>query len=142
MGPQRKRLLLSKNLLEMKFMKRTKEKTEKELEDEERQATFANEITSAMLSHGSKFLMESSYAACEKLTFGRMSFKGANPEIEKIMRRFISPQPPKEDSLLQNEKYADVTATEVAQTLSLTKTISRKFSKQSLKRGFKRPAED
>ncbi len=33
-------------------MKRTKEKTEKELEDEERQATFANEITSAMLSHG------------------------------------------------------------------------------------------
>jgi len=52
MAPHRKRLLLSKNLLEMKFMKRTKEKTEKELEDEERQTTFANEITSAMLSHG------------------------------------------------------------------------------------------
>ena len=34
------------------FMKRTKEKTEKELEDEERQTAFANEITSAMLSHG------------------------------------------------------------------------------------------
>ncbi|KAI9558083.1 hypothetical protein GHT06_014836 [Daphnia sinensis] len=142
MGPQRKKLLLSKNLLEMKFMKRTKEKTEKELEDEERQAAFANEITSAMLSHGSKFLMESSYAACENLSFGRMSFRGANPEIEKIMNRFKSPHPPKEDSILQNEKYADVTATEVAQTLSLTKTISRKFSKQSLKRGFKRPAED
>nr|CAH0109201.1 unnamed protein product [Daphnia galeata] len=142
MGPQRKRLLLSKNLLEMKFMKRTKEKTEKELEDEERQEAFANEITSAMLSHGSKFLMESSYSACENLSFGRMSFKGANPEIEKIMRRFTNPPPPKESSLLQNEKDADVRAEEVAETMSLSKTISRKFSKQSQKRGFKRPAED
>jgi hypothetical protein len=35
-------------------MKRTKEKTEKELEDDERKQTFANEITSAMLSHGYK----------------------------------------------------------------------------------------
>lgn len=77
MAPHRKRIFLSKNLLEMKviclirilpkdrvnrfyvlhcsmlqFMKRTKENTEKELEDEERQATFANEITSAMMSHG------------------------------------------------------------------------------------------
>lgn len=86
--------------------------------------------------------MESSYAACENLSFGRMSFKGANPEIEKIMRRFTSPPPLKEDPLLQDETYADVKADEVAQTLSLTKTISRKFSKQSLKRGFKRPAED
>lgn len=33
-------------------MKRTKEKTEKELEDEERQSAFADKITSAMMSHG------------------------------------------------------------------------------------------
>jgi M-phase phosphoprotein-6 len=39
--------------------------------------------------------MESSYSACENLSFGRMSFKGANPEIEKIMRRFTNPPPPK-----------------------------------------------
>jgi hypothetical protein len=26
--------------------------------------------------------------------------------------------------------------------MSLSKTVSRKFSKQSLKRGFKRPADD
>ncbi len=86
--------------------------------------------------------MESSYAACEKLTFGRMSFKGANPEIEKIMRRLTEPPPPMESSLLQDEKYADVGAEEVAQTLSLNKTISRKFAKQNRQRGFKRPAED
>ena len=86
--------------------------------------------------------MESSYSACENLSFGRMSIKGANPEIEKIMRRFTNPPPPKESSLLQNEKDADVGAEEVAETMSLSKTISRKFSKQSQKRGFKRPAED
>lgn len=88
--------------------------------------------------------MESSYSACENLLFGRMSFKGANPEIEKIMRRLTEPPPPKESSLLQDEKYADVGAQEVAQTLSLNKTISRKFAKQKSQpnRGFKRPAED
>ena len=33
-------------------MKRTKEKTEKEIADEERKTTFAKEITSAMKTHG------------------------------------------------------------------------------------------
>jgi len=33
-------------------MKRTKEKTEKELEDEDRKTTFADQITPAMISHG------------------------------------------------------------------------------------------
>merc|ERR1712062_742445 len=39
---------LSKNVLEMKFMKRTKEKTEIDAENEERQAMFANSITNGM----------------------------------------------------------------------------------------------
>lgn len=71
-----------------------------------------------------------------------MSFKGANPEIEKLMMKFSEPPPPRESSLMENEKHADVEAAEVAETLSLTKTISRKFSKHPRNRGFKRPAED
>lgn len=71
-----------------------------------------------------------------------MSFKGANPEIEKIMSRLRDPPPPRESSLLEDENYADVGAREAAETLSLSRTISRKFSKKSHNRGFKRPAED
>lgn len=85
--------------------------------------------------------MESSYAACENLTFGRMSFRGANPEIEKIMKKLTEP-PPAENSLLEGENYADISAEEAAQTISLHKTISRKFAKHTPRRGFKRPAED
>jgi hypothetical protein len=33
-------------------MRRTKEKTDKELQDEERKAAYAHEITTAMLTHG------------------------------------------------------------------------------------------
>lgn len=90
----------------------------------------------------SKFIIEPSYVACESLSFGRMSFKGANPEIEKLMRRFQEPPAPRESSFMTDENCADVKAHEVAQTLSLTKTISRKFSKRLPNRGFKRPAED
>ena len=86
--------------------------------------------------------MEPSYAVCESLSFGRMSFKGANPEIEKLMRRFQDPAAPTENPVLKEEMYADVRADEVAKTMSLTKTISRKFAKRPPNRGFKRPAED
>ena len=71
-----------------------------------------------------------------------MSFKGANPDIEKIMKRFTDPPPPKENSLLQGEKDADIGAEEVANTMSITKTISKKFAKKSQNRGFKRPNDD
>ena len=57
---------LSKNVLEMKFMKRTKEKTEIEAENEERQAMFANSITTAMKHQGSRFITEPSYVNIEK----------------------------------------------------------------------------
>ena len=36
----------------MKFMKRTKERTEIEIEDEERQQMFRNQISNAMRSQG------------------------------------------------------------------------------------------
>lgn len=47
------------------------------------------------------------------------------------------------DQVLENEKDADVGAAEVAKSMSLNKTIAKKFSKQASRtRGFKRPAED
>jgi len=76
-----------------------------------------------------------------------MSFKGANPEIEKLMKKieYSKTPAPKVDQVLLDEKDADVGAEEVIQTLSLTKTIGRKFERFSQKvahsnrgRGFKR----
>ena len=65
-------------------MKRTKEKTEIEIENEERQSMFASSISDAMKHQGSRFVVEPSYVNIENLTFGRLAFGGMNPEIEKM----------------------------------------------------------
>ncbi|XP_023220033.1 M-phase phosphoprotein 6-like [Centruroides sculpturatus] len=76
---------LSKNLLKMKFMKRSKEKIEQKQEELEKKALFETELIDLLKKEGKRFLIEPSYAPCEQLVFGRMSFKGMNPEIEKLM---------------------------------------------------------
>jgi len=68
----------------MKFMKRSKERTELEIENEERQAIYANHITTAMRDQGSRFVLNPSFASVEDLNFGRMAFLGMNSEIEQM----------------------------------------------------------
>ncbi|XP_024867660.1 M-phase phosphoprotein 6 [Temnothorax curvispinosus] len=80
-----KRIALSKSILQMKFMKRTKDKVEKEQFQEEGEEYFGSELTSRMKKASGKFLMEASYVFCEKLGDGRLSFQGMNPVIEKLM---------------------------------------------------------
>ncbi|XP_071630681.1 M-phase phosphoprotein 6 [Temnothorax longispinosus] len=80
-----KRIALSKSILQMKFMKRTKDKVEKEQFQEEGEEYFGSELTSRMKKASGKFLMEASYVFCEKLGDGRLSFRGMNPVIEKLM---------------------------------------------------------
>ncbi|XP_012224687.1 M-phase phosphoprotein 6 [Linepithema humile] len=80
-----KRITLSKSILEMKFMKRTKDKVEKQQFQEEGEHYFGNELTSRMKKASGKFFIESSYVFCEQLTDGRLSFRGINPKIEKLM---------------------------------------------------------
>ncbi|CAK9814760.1 M-phase phosphoprotein 6 [Anthophora quadrimaculata] len=76
---------LSKSILEMKFMKRTKEKVEKQQFQEEGEEYFGNELTKRMKKESERFIIEPSYVFCEKLIEGRVSFQGMNPEIEKLM---------------------------------------------------------
>ncbi|XP_068969588.1 M-phase phosphoprotein 6 [Bombus flavifrons] len=76
---------LSKSILEMKFMKRTKEKVEKQQFHEEGEEYFGNELTKRMKKDSERFIIEPSYIFCEKLIDGRVSFQGMNPEIEKFM---------------------------------------------------------
>ncbi|XP_028050390.1 M-phase phosphoprotein 6 [Monomorium pharaonis] len=80
-----KRITLSKSILDMKFMKRTKDKVEKEQFQEEGEEYFGSELTSRMKKASGNFFMEPSYVFCEKLIDGRLSFQGMNPAIEKLM---------------------------------------------------------
>uniref|UniRef100_A0A6M2DJY0 Putative m-phase phosphoprotein 6 n=1 Tax=Xenopsylla cheopis TaxID=163159 RepID=A0A6M2DJY0_XENCH len=75
---------LSKSILEMKFMKKTKEKFMKEEEDEESRNMYSNEITDRM-NKNSQYIEEPSLAICENLLVGRLSYKGMNPEIERLL---------------------------------------------------------
>jgi len=80
--PQR---TLSKSILEMKFMQRTKEAFLKQAEDEEGRAAYASQLTEAMKKGGSRTVLEASFAPCEELQCPRRSYHGANPEIERFL---------------------------------------------------------
>ncbi|KAK6057491.1 hypothetical protein COOONC_04992 [Cooperia oncophora] len=81
---------LSSTVLEMKFMQRTKRKLEarerKKQEAEMKKECFGNEADSS-LSENNRLDFEFSrdLTVLEGLKFGRMSFKGCNPEVEKLM---------------------------------------------------------
>ncbi|XP_071447248.1 M-phase phosphoprotein 6 [Hetaerina americana] len=125
-GTKRK---LSKNILEMKFMKRSKDKAEKEKEDEDRQIMFSHEITPGMKE--SRYILERSFVPCEDLISGRLSFHGFNPAVECIMKA----QAEEEEARAQIEKEAaerkaekDISDEEMAwQYGALSGTLSRKF---------------
>lgn len=81
-----KKVQLPKSVLEMKFMKKTRERIEKELENiQGHDGLYANMITNEMRSASGNFISESSFIFCETLLEGRVSFKGMNPEIERLM---------------------------------------------------------
>uniref|UniRef100_A0A182VT83 Uncharacterized protein n=1 Tax=Anopheles minimus TaxID=112268 RepID=A0A182VT83_9DIPT len=69
----------------MKFMSRTKEKLDKEADNERGRALYASEITDKMLSEKVQYVIERSYVPCEDLIEGRISYGGMNPEIERII---------------------------------------------------------
>lgn len=80
----KKNTKLSKGLLEMKFMKRSKVQSEQEAETNIGIEMYRNEITKKMGTN-SNFTYESSIAMFEDLTVFRYSCGGMNPEIEKIL---------------------------------------------------------
>ncbi|KAI1277989.1 M-phase phosphoprotein 6 [Halotydeus destructor] len=77
--------VLSKNLLQMKFMQRTKEKHDLK-EEEDKSAHLLDKDVQIESSNRFRVRVEPSYEVCEQLVFGRMSFKGCNVEIERLMQ--------------------------------------------------------
>lgn len=77
---------LPKSVLDMKFMKKTKERLMKEFENiKDHDSLYANAITNEMRQASGNFIAESSFIYCADLLEGRLSFKGMNPEIERLM---------------------------------------------------------
>jgi M-phase phosphoprotein-6 len=117
---------LSKHLLEMKFMKRYREKTEIMDEEEIRSQMFDSEVTPTMRVEGDRFITEPSYVAIENLRFGRFSYKGMNPEIENIMLEDAT----KEEAARPSD-IKDISDMEMAEHFgNLRGTMEKKFTKK------------
>uniref|UniRef100_A0A8C0WWF8 M-phase phosphoprotein 6 n=1 Tax=Castor canadensis TaxID=51338 RepID=A0A8C0WWF8_CASCN len=79
---------LSKNLLHMKFMQSGLDsETKKQLEEEEKIISEEHWFLDLPeLKEKESFITEEqNFLLCEDLLHGRMSFRGFNPEVEKLM---------------------------------------------------------
>lgn len=74
----------------------------------------------------SRFVTEPSYSVLENLAFGRMSFKGMNPEIEKMMENQRIQLEEKESLARETEINDEEMAAAYG---NLKKTIGKKFEK-------------
>ncbi|XP_072024843.1 M-phase phosphoprotein 6-like [Amphiura filiformis] len=125
---------LSKHLKQMKFMQRTQEKEEEDELEKERQqrideAHWALDLPELQVKE-SKYEIEPSFVICEDLhQFGRMSFKGINPTIERIMKNIEAEK--SEKACEEREKDLMVTDEEMADRYNtLVGTIGKKFVKK------------
>lgn len=136
MASERSKVKLSKSILEMKFMKRTKEKVLKEEDDAESRAMYSNEITEKMKKNESRFIIETSYLICEDLNEGRFSFLGMNPEIERLME---AEEQAKQAKIDQNVKKDVSDADMTAYYGNVKKTIEKKFQSKTQRRKMTLP---
>lgn len=125
---------LSKNVLRMKFMQRSLDpEAKKQLEEDEKRVISDEhwylDLPELMI-HENIILTESSFVSCEDLVFGRMSFKGFNPEVEKLMAlRGQKTDPDDEEDISKMD--TDITDEEMASRYAdLVNSIKKKFAKK------------
>ncbi|KAK8765354.1 hypothetical protein V5799_032034 [Amblyomma americanum] len=108
----------------MKFMKKSKEKAQKDEEEEEHRSLFNSDAMDCIKKEGSRYVIKESYALCLGLLTPRMSFKGRNPEIERLMQ-----QGGETEAKLAN--MPGIPDEEMAKRYStLVGTIAKKFDKR------------
>ncbi|XP_020040712.1 M-phase phosphoprotein 6 isoform X1 [Castor canadensis] len=125
---------LSKNLLRMKFMQRGLDsETKKQLEEEEKKIISEEHwfLDLPELKEKESFITEEqSFLLCEDLLYGRMSFRGFNPEVEKLMLQMNAKSKP-EDKDEDETVELDVSDEEMARRYeTLVGTIGKKFAKK------------
>lgn len=89
----------SKNLLGLKFMQKAKQQFEKMIE-EKNDPSLDTSLCKKM-KEKQQFVINPSYQFCERLRFGRLSFKGMNEDIEAIM---AENQPEKDTSTTSTKR--------------------------------------
>lgn len=137
---------LSKSILDMKFMKRTKEKVLREEEDAKGREMYSSEITQKMLNNDCPFIVETSYVPCEDLNDGRYSFRGMNPEIERLLQL----EQAVHDAAQEKNVTKDVSDADMSAYYgNVMKTIEKKYQSKNQRRKitlpepkFKRPKID
>ncbi|XP_067327148.1 M-phase phosphoprotein 6 [Anolis sagrei] len=138
---------LSKNLLRMKFMQRGLDsETKKQLEEEEKKIISEEHwfLDLPELKEKESFIREErSFSPCEDLLYGRMSFKGFNPEVEKLMIQMNSRLKAEGTDEDDNAMEADVSDEEMARRYeTLVGTIGKKFLKKRDHRLMEDPVEE
>uniref|UniRef100_A0A2K6GNW2 M-phase phosphoprotein 6 n=1 Tax=Propithecus coquereli TaxID=379532 RepID=A0A2K6GNW2_PROCO len=117
---------LSKNLMRMKFMQRGLDsETKKQLEGEEKKIIGEEHwyLDLPALTKRQSFLL------CEDLLYGRMSFRGFNPEVEKLMLQMNAKN--KAEVFEDKTEEVDVSDEEMARRYeTLVGTIGKKFAKK------------
>ncbi|NXU58231.1 MPH6 phase, partial [Turnix velox] len=137
---------LSKNLLRMKFMQRGLDSQTKKLLEEEEKKIISEEhwyLDLPDLKEKESYIIEErSFMPCEDLLYGRMSFKGFNPEIEKLMIQMNSKC--KEEKIEEDDKMeADISDEEMARRYeTLVGTIGKKYLRKRDQRVLQDEDED
>ncbi|KAM6927144.1 M-phase phosphoprotein 6 [Lycodopsis pacificus] len=124
---------LSKNLLRMKFMQRgLDEETKKQLEEEEKRIISDEHwyLDLPELKTRENFIIEEkSFVPCEELKYGRFSFKGFNPEVERLMLLMNPEEEEEKEEEEPSRMQTDVTDEEMALRYeSLVRSMKKKFS--------------
>ncbi|XP_006835842.1 PREDICTED: M-phase phosphoprotein 6-like [Chrysochloris asiatica] len=130
---------LSKNLLRMKFMQRGLDsETKKQLEEEEKKIISDEHWfldLPELKEKESLIIEEQSFSLCEDLLYGRMSFRGFNSEVEKLMVQMNSKS--KAEEVEDEAVELDVSDEEMARRYeSLVGTIGKKFAKKRDRANF------
>ncbi|KAM3918750.1 M-phase phosphoprotein 6 [Leptodactylus fuscus] len=138
---------LSKNLLRMKFMQRSLDpETKKQLEEEEKKIISDEHwfLDLPELKEKESFIIEErSFLLCEDFLYGRMSFKGFNPEIEKLMVQMNSKTKAEEEDLEEERMDVDVSDEEMARRYeSLVGSIKKKFAKKRVHKAIQEEDEN
>lgn len=122
---------LSKNVLRMKFMQRSLDPDAKKQLEEDEKRVISDEHwyldLPELMTNENIILTERSFVSCEDLVFGRISFKGFNPEIEKLMA--VRGQKVNDEDMSKMD--TDITDEEMASRYAdLVSSIKKKFAKK------------
>ncbi|XP_010577959.1 PREDICTED: M-phase phosphoprotein 6 isoform X1 [Haliaeetus leucocephalus] len=119
--------------------------TKKQLEEEEKKIISEEHwyLDLPDLKEKESFVIEErSFMPCEDLLYGRMSFKGFNPEIEKLMIQMNS-RCKEEEIEVDDKMEADVSDEEMARRYeTLVGTIGKKFLRKRDQRVLQDEDED